>query len=303
MNQCLDIAVRDMANRWAHGEVPQGFDLNEIHEQGSETAARHIVTMLDGDSSHQAYLDEQRDLVGRPTTKLTFNNGENIDTRSMGSYGLHRQRNNRLKPDNTSYQPDTKRPALDDLDLNRRQAPSAGFPPAAFNIGPFSTSNENGSAAKSSSSSTPAGAISTYSSFSFGSSSGSTSHSLGSSTLGHKDTSMLPTSSASMPFGYGGHSSDTSMIDLTEEESNDPVVLQMLELLLELSMQESGAAGVLVDENAGSPVVNKKAARRVQHLLEHQDTAYMFVEQALKRNQTATPECVARFYDVLRGDV
>ena len=304
---CVSNAAKELAISAARGEAPFLFDFHEIQEEGSEIAAREIAKQLHGDSSHQAFLNNEWKQVGMPTTVIELEDGTKADTRSLGSYGTHRFRNNRLKPSvlgsNMSDECDKKRPALNPLDSNCPHPTVNGLPEAAYDIGPFAVSNENGTAAtnaatmSSSCAKTPAQADSKCSPFLLK----PVSNSSFELPLSGQDGKSLY---ASMPtMDYGG-SNETS-IDLTGEDAGDPVVLQMLDLLLDLSLQESGMATVLNDENAGSPIGDNKANkanRRVTHLLQDRDTAYLVIEQAMRLNPTATPEAVAHFYDVFLRD-
>jgi hypothetical protein len=99
MQNVLASSAYNVLSSLAAGERPMPFDPSYIQEEAAELTARQLVQTIHGDSSHQEYLQTERDRIGRPTSIGNLQDGTTVNARAMSSFGDHRVRNNRL----TSY--------------------------------------------------------------------------------------------------------------------------------------------------------------------------------------------------------
>lgn len=311
VNGHLASAATTLAHDIVSGVKTFELDADRIQEASFEDTACRLAADFHGDSKHQSFITEQRQIMGKPTTMVAFPNGTKFDTRTLGSsFEKHRAQNNRLSAgaaaSNAPGDDKRKRPAVSQL--RKINASVNSLPPAAYDIGPGSMAPSQSAARSNSSaaSSTPASLstgtsnLTASSSFSFGEASSFESLVGGGGGVAysrHDEQTPRARSGgyfASVPTTrttYGG------FVDLQaspQEEQDFARVQAMREELLGLSLRQA-RAGVA---NAADPVA-LAAKRRTHHILADESLADTYVAAALIDDPGKSVQSVAEYYDFI----
>ena len=304
-------ATTNLANDVRAGHEPYHLDLNAIEEQAAEDFGCSILDKLHGDSSHQAFLREQRENMGLPTTMIRLPNGGTFDTRSIPQSGSsHRSANNRLIPIDPNQQDDGGgKPAAQDLSANKSHKKRDSsvmqtfnnyssvnhFNVSAYDIGPQSltrpTPQQSDLESRTPSATSFASSLTSSStSFSIGASDSSSFGAFGSV------PPPRPHSAPTFPTPAKG-STFSNALDLMDSPMPPTASEKVKNSLLQYSIREAGAFQVLDNDAEVQVVPNPTAQRRVRHILNNEDTALLLIEQALQYKPNASIQVIAAFYD------